>query len=151
MTTSRLDAIDRAIIDQLQLDGRRAYTQLAKDVGLSEAAVRQRVQRLLDSEAMQIVAVTDPLAGGLNRQAMIAVSVDGDVRPVAQAIAEFDEAVYVVATAGSTDILCEVVVPNDAALLDLINDRIRPLPGVRNTDTTIYLQLYKQTYQWSAK
>lgn len=146
-----LDAKDERIIAELQRDGRRPYTQLGKSVGLSEAAVRQRVQRLLDAGVMQIVAVTDPLQLGLKRAAMVGVKVEGDVRSAAEAIAAFDEVVYVVLTAGPVDLLAEVVVPNDDALLVLVNDRIRQIPGVVSTETSIYLSLYKQTYQWGSR
>lgn len=146
-----VDAVDEELIRALQGDGRLPYTQLAKAVGLSEAAVRQRVQRLLESGVMQVVAVTDPLSLGLRRQAMIAVGVEGDIRVVAEAISELDEVVYVVLTAGPADLLVEVVVSNDEALLELINDHIRRIPGVRSTETSIYLSLYKQTYQWGTK
>ncbi|NLA36567.1 MAG: Lrp/AsnC family transcriptional regulator [Actinobacteria bacterium] len=146
-----LDAKDERIIAELQSDGRRPYTQLGKSVGLSEAAVRQRVQRLLDAGVMQIVAVTDPLQLGLKRAAMVGVKVEGDVRAAAEAIASFDEVVYVVLTAGPVDLLAEVVVPNDDELLVLVNDRIRQIPGVVSTETSIYLSLYKQTYQWGSR
>lgn len=146
-----IDHIDEEIIRELQKDGRRPYTHLAKAVGLSEAAVRQRVQRLLDTAVMQVVAVTDPMQVGLRRQAMIGIRVEGDVRQAAEAIAALEEAVYVVLTAGPIDILAEVVVAGDEELLELLNDRIRQIPGVRSTDTSIYLSLHKQTYQWGTR
>lgn len=151
MSPTQLDAIDEEIIRQLQTDGRRPYTQLAKVVGLSEAAVRQRVQRLLEAGVMQVVAVTDPLSLGLRRQAMVGIKVQGDVRHVADVLAKLDEVVYVVLTAGSVDLLAEVVVASDDDLLHLLNDSIRSIPGVVSTDTSIYLSLRKQTYQWGTR
>jgi Lrp/AsnC family transcriptional regulator, regulator for asnA, asnC and gidA len=151
MSPVQLDAIDAALIRALQQDGRRPYTQLAREVGLSEAAVRQRVQRLLEQNTMQIVAVTDPLQLGLRRQAMILIKVAGDTRAAAEAISAFEEVDYLVATAGSVDLLAEVVVSDDEALLDLLNDRIRSVPGVVATESVIYLKLVKQTYQWGAQ
>ena len=148
MTDPVVDEIDAALVHHLQIDGRRPYTKLAKQVGLSEAAVRQRVQRLLEQGVMQIVAVTDPLQLGLLRQAMILIKVDGDVRDVAAELERFDEVDYLVLTAGSVDILAEVFVPDDQALLELLNDRIRKVPGVVATESVIYLQLRKQTYSW---
>ncbi len=148
---AQIDAVDEEIIRQLQHDGRRPYTQLAKSVGLSEAAVRQRVQRLLESGVMQVVAVTDPLSLGLRRQAMVGIRVQGDVRAVADALAKLDEVVYVVLTAGSVDLLAEVVVGNDEDLLRLLNDHVRSIPGVVSTETSIYLSLRKQTYQWGTR
>ncbi len=151
VTRVNVDAIDEELIRALQVDGRRPYTQLAKAVGLSEAAVRQRVQRLLENGVMQVVAVTDPMSLGLRRQAMISISVEGDIRKVAEQVAKIDEVVYVVMCAGPSDILAEVVVSNDDALVSVINDGIRSIPGVRSTETSIYLNLYKQTYQWGTK
>jgi len=146
-----IDTIDELIIAELQQDGRRPYTQLAKRVGLSEAAIRQRVQRLLDTGVMQIVAVTDPMRLGFHRAAMVGIKVDGDIRKVAEQLSTFDEVVYVVLTAGTVDLLAEVVVSDDEALLELLNDRIRRIPGVQTTETSIYLNLYKQTYQWGTR
>jgi Lrp/AsnC family transcriptional regulator for asnA, asnC and gidA len=146
-----LDHIDEELIRRLQTDGRLPYTQLAKAVGLSEAAVRQRVQRLLESGVMQVVAVTDPLSLGLRRQAMVGIKVQGDVRSVADVLAGLDEVVYVVLTAGSVDLLAEVVVGSDDDLLRLLNEQIRSIPGVIATETSIYLSLRKQTYQWGTR
>jgi Lrp/AsnC family transcriptional regulator for asnA, asnC and gidA len=145
------DAVSKAIIEQLQEDGRRAYATIGKAVGLSEAAVRQRVQKLVDSGVMQIVAVTDPMQIGFARQAMIAISVSGDVEKVADALAEIDEVDYIVVTAGSFDLMAEVVVEDDAHLLNLVSGRIRAIPGVTRTETFLYLKLVKQTYNWGAR
>ena len=142
-----LDDVSRAIIEQLQEDGRRPYARIAAAVGLSEAAVRQRVQRLLDTGVMQIVAVTDPLQVGFSRQAMIGIKVRGDTRTVADALAEFDEVDYVVISAGSLDLLAEVVCTDDGQLLDTVS-RIRAVDGVESTETFVYLGLRKQTYAW---
>lgn len=146
-----LDETGAAIVEQLQIDGRRSYAAIAKEIGLSEAAVRQRVQRLLDDGVMQIVAVTDPLTLGLHRQAMIGVRVEGDSREVADALAALPQADYVVLTAGSFDLLVEVVAESDEQLLHLLNDRIRNIPGVRSTETFVYLKLRKQTYAWGTR
>ncbi|HBX78948.1 MAG TPA: AsnC family transcriptional regulator [Acidimicrobiaceae bacterium] len=151
VTKPTLDAIDKLLIRELQIDGRKPYTQLAKVAGLSEAAIRQRVQRLIDGQVMQVVAVTDPLSLGLRRAAMIGIRVEGDLRTAARKLAEYEEVVYVVLTAGTVDILAEVVVEDDEALLELLNDRIRTIPGVVGTETSMYLSIEKQTYQWGAK
>jgi Lrp/AsnC family transcriptional regulator for asnA, asnC and gidA len=145
------DDVSRAIIEQLQEDGRRPYATIGKAVGLSEAAVRQRVQKLVESGVMQIVAVTDPMQIGFARQAMIAISVSGAVEAVADELAKIDEVDYIVITAGSFDLIAEVVVEDDAHLLDLISDRIRSIPGVLRTETFLYLKLVKQTYNWGAR
>jgi Lrp/AsnC family transcriptional regulator, regulator for asnA, asnC and gidA len=145
-----LDDVSRAIIEQLQADGRRPYARIAAAVGLSEAAVRQRVQRLIEAEVMQIVAVTDPLQLGFARQAMVGVRAGGDPRTVADAIAEFTEVDYVVITAGSVDLLVEVVCEDDDKLLETIA-RIRAVDGVESTETHLYLGLRKQTYAWGTR
>jgi Lrp/AsnC family transcriptional regulator, regulator for asnA, asnC and gidA len=146
-----LDDVSKAIIEQLQEDGRRPYAAIGKAVGLSEAAVRQRVQKLLDQGVMQIVAVTDPLTVGFRRQAMVGIRVEGDLDPVAEALAALDEVEYVVVTAGSFDLLVEIVCEDDDHLLEMINKRIRALPGVRSTESFVYLKLRKQTYTWGTR
>ncbi len=143
-----LDDVSLGIIRELQIDGRRPYTTIAKTVGLSEAAVRQRVQRLLDAGVMQIVAVTDPLRVGLHRQAMVGVRVDGDVRELAAKLAASNEIDYVVICSGAYDLLVELTARDDEHLLDVINSQIRAIPGVRSTETFVYLRLEKQTYTW---
>ena len=143
-----LDEVSRKIIEQLQLDGRRSYAAIAKVVGLSEAAVRQRVQKLLDAGVMQIVAVTDPLRVGFRRQAMIGVKSEGDLRLVADKLATIPEVDYVVVCAGSFDLLVEVVCEDDEDLFRLMNDTIRTIPGVRATESFVYLRLVKETYTW---
>ena len=147
----KLDEVSKKIIEHLQQDGRRSYAEIARAVELSEAAVRQRVQRLLDTGFMQIVAVTDPLQVGFTRQAMIGITVEGDLAPVGDALADLDEVSYVVTTAGSFDLLAEVVCEDDEHLLRVVNDRIRRLPGVRSTETFVYLKLNKQHYNWGTR
>jgi len=149
--SSSIDAVSKAIIEQLQEDGRRPYAAIGKAVGLSEAAVRQRVQKLLDQGVMQIVAVTDPLTVGFRRQAMVGINVEGDIDPVAESLAALDEVEYVVITAGSFDLLVEIVCEDDDHLLEMINKRIRALPGVRSTESFVYLKLRKQTYTWGTR
>ena len=146
-----LDEVSKAIIEQLQADGRTSYATIAKSVGLSDAAVRVRVQRLLDSDVMQIVAVTDPLQLGFTRQAMIGIRAGGDTRLVADRLAEMQEVTYVVTTAGSFDLIIEVVCEDDEELLDLVSRHIRLLPGVVSTETFVYLKLNKQHYNWGTR
>jgi Lrp/AsnC family transcriptional regulator for asnA, asnC and gidA len=148
---TRLDDVAKRIIELLQEDGRQSYAAIAKAVGLSEAAVRQRVQRLLDAEVMQIVAVTDPIQVGFRRQAMIGIRASGDLNVVGDALTEMQEVDYVVTTAGSFDILAEVVCEDDDHLLDLLTNQIRTLPGVRSTETFVYLKLNKQHYNWGTR
>jgi Lrp/AsnC family transcriptional regulator for asnA, asnC and gidA len=146
-----LDAISKTIIELLQEDGRRSYSDIGRVVGLSEAAVRQRVQRLTETGVMQIVAVTDPMQLGFPRQAMIGIRVAGDTRHVAEAVAAIEAVDYVVITVGSFDVLAEVVCEDDDHLLALINDVIRPIDGVVSTETFIYAKLQKQLYNWGTR
>jgi Lrp/AsnC family transcriptional regulator, regulator for asnA, asnC and gidA len=145
-----LDAVSRHIIEQLQQDGRRSYAAIGKAVGLSEAAVRQRVQRLIDVGAMQIVAVTDPMSLGFRRQTMIGIRCSGDLQPIADLLAGMEAIDYVVITAGSFDLLIEVVCEDDDQLLEILGE-VRSLPGVTMTETFVYLKLCKQTYQWGTR
>lgn len=146
-----VDETSKAIIEQLQADGRRPYATIGRAVGLSEAAVRQRVQKLLDHGVMQVVAVTDPMQLGFARQAMVGISAVGDVEAIAEQLAKLDEVDYLVITAGSYDLLAEVVVSDDAHLLELVNQRIRTIEGVTRTESFLYLRLAKQTYNWGAR
>lgn len=150
-SAAELDHIDKAIIRALQLDGRAPYSKLGPAVGLSQAAVRQRVQRLIESGVMQVVAVTDPAMLGFAVQAMVAISVSGDVRSVAAVLEQLDEVEYVVITAGRYDLLAEIVCTDPHHLLDVVNDRIRTIPNVSATEVFTYLSLVKQTYSWGVQ
>jgi Lrp/AsnC family transcriptional regulator for asnA, asnC and gidA len=145
-----LDDISKEIIEQLQQDGRRSYASIGKAVGLSEAAVRQRVQRLLDAGAMQIVAVTDPMTLGFRRQTMIGIRCSGELEQVADQLAGMPEIDYVVITAGSFDLLIEAVCEDDDQLLEILG-RVRAIPCVTATETFVYLKLRKQTYSWGTR
>ena len=146
----RLDATAKRIIELLQEDGRISYAAIAKAVGLSEAAARARVQKLLDSDVMQVVAVTDPTQVGFTRQAMIGVRTEGDPMKVGDRLAEVSEVDYVVTTAGSFDLLVEVVCEDDPHLLDVIR-QVRELDGVVSSETFVYLKLNKQHYNWGTR
>jgi Lrp/AsnC family transcriptional regulator for asnA, asnC and gidA len=147
----QLDEVSKGIIEQLQEDGRRSYAEIGKAVGLSEAAVRQRVQKLTDTGVMQVVAVTDPMQLGFFRQAMIGLRVSGDTTVVAEELSSLDAVDYVVLTAGSFDILVEVVCENDEDLIELLNKKIRAISGVQSTETFVYLKLQKQLYNWGTR
>jgi Lrp/AsnC family transcriptional regulator, regulator for asnA, asnC and gidA len=146
-----LDDVSKQLVEELQQDGRRSYADLAKSVGLSEAAVRQRVRRLLDEGVMQIVAVTDPATVGFSRQAMVGIKAQGDLRGIAKKLSSLPELEYVVLCAGSFDILVELVCEDDERLLSLLDESIRSIEGVRETETFIYLRLVKQTYAWGTR
>ena len=148
---AQLDDVSKAIIEQLQEDGRRSYAEIGKAVGLSEAAVRQRVQKLTDAGVMQVVAVTDPMQLGFYRQAMIGLRCSGDTRAIADKLSALDAVDYVVLTAGSFDIMAEVVCESDEDLINLLNEQIRKLEGVVSTETFVYLKLHKQLYNWGTR
>jgi Lrp/AsnC family transcriptional regulator for asnA, asnC and gidA len=145
-----LDDTARAIIEMLQRDGRQSYASMAQAVGLSEAAVRQRVQRLVEAQVIEIVAVTDPLQVGFSRQAMVGIRVEGDPTTLVEDLETLPEVVYLVITAGSFDLLMEVVCEDDHHLLELLG-RVRRLPGVTSTESFLYLKLHRQRYDWGTR
>ena len=146
-----LDDTDKAIVRELQVDGRLPYAHLGPKVGLSQAAVRQRVQRLIESGVMQVVAVTDPLMLGFTLQAMIGVQASGDLRLIAKRLAEVDEIEYVVITSGLFDLLIEVVCAGHEQLFSLLNDEVRSVEGVVGAEVFTYLHLEKQSYSWGTR
>jgi Lrp/AsnC family transcriptional regulator for asnA, asnC and gidA len=148
---NHLDDVSKKIVEQLQVDGRRSYAEIGKAVGLSEAAVRQRVQKLTDAGVMQVVAVTDPMQLGFFRQAMIGIRATGDTRVIAERLSAIAAVDYVVLTAGTFDILAEVVCENDDELIALLNSEIRSIDGVLSTETFVYLKLHKQFYNWGTR
>jgi Lrp/AsnC family transcriptional regulator for asnA, asnC and gidA len=144
--------LDKRIIEQLQEDGRRPFTQIAADLGVSEAAVRARTGRLIDRGILQVVGVTDPLKLGFQQMAMIGIKVQADrLIEVAEEIAAMPETDYVVVTAGTYDILVECVAADNDALLHFLSDKLRKIQGVRETETFVYLRLMKQSYQWGTR
>ena len=143
-----IDAIDRAIIRALQDDGRASYADLASTIGLSPPAVRQRMQPLMETELLQVVAVTDPLKLGLPVMALVGLEVEGDIREVAGAVDAIDEVIYLVLTSGSFDIFAEVVCADMDQLFDVVNDRIKPLPGVRRTESFVYFDIHTHRFNW---
>ena len=146
-----LDDISKRIVELLQEDGRRPYAEIAREVGLSEAAARQRVQRMTEAGIIQIVAVTDPMQLGFHRMSMIGIQVSGDPRAIAEELTLIPELAYVVVTLGTFDILVEAVCENDEHLIDLIATRIRTIPGVTHTESMLYAGLYKDLYNWGTR
>ncbi len=144
--------LDKRIIEHLQTDGRRPYTQIATDLGVSEAAVRARTNRLIERGILQVVGVTDPLKLGFHQMAMIGIRCESDrLMSVAEALAAMPEVDYVVITAGTYDLLIETVCEDNEGLLRFLAERLRVIEGVRETETFVYLRLVKQTYQWGAR
>ena len=148
---AHLDEIDKAIIRELQLDGRMSYARLGPKVGLSQAAVRQRVQRLTDDHVMQVVAVTDPMRMGFTLQVMVGVRASGDLKVLAAQLAEVEAINYVVVTSGRFDLLRVMVCAGPEGRVGLLDSSVRPLDGVRSTEVFTYLHLEKQSYAWGAR
>jgi Lrp/AsnC family transcriptional regulator for asnA, asnC and gidA len=147
-----ISELDKRIIEHLQQDGRRPFTQIATELGVSEAAVRARTNRLVERGILQIVGVTDPLKLGFHQQAMIGIRCERDrLIDVADAVAAFPEVDYVVITAGTYDLLIETVCEDNEALLNFLTGRLRRIEGVRETETFVYLRMVKQTYQWGTR
>jgi Lrp/AsnC family transcriptional regulator for asnA, asnC and gidA len=148
-TIDTIDAIDVAIVRELQKDGRMAYRKLGSRVGLSEAAARQRVQRLLARGVMQIAAVTDPVRLGSKSMALVGIKARGDSRKIAKAIGALPESIYVVATAGPYDVIAEIVCENHEHLLRVSNEKIRTLRDVSDAVILMYLGTYKHVFTYS--
>jgi Lrp/AsnC family transcriptional regulator, regulator for asnA, asnC and gidA len=150
--SAEVSDLDKRIIEHLQQDGRRPYTQIAADLGVSEAAVRARTNRLVERGIIQIVGVTDPLKLGFRQMAMIGIRCDSPrLMQVAEEVASCSEVDYVVVTAGSYDLLVEVVCADNDELLTFLSERLRQIEGVRETETFVYLRLLKETYQWGTR
>ena len=148
--TTGLDDTDRAIIELLQADGRMPFTKVAAEVGLTEGAIRQRVQRLTDTGVMQIVAVTDPLSLGMRRVAMIGARVGGDAEATAASLSKMEEVEYLVATAGRYDLMFEVVADDDTHLMSLLS-ALRGRDDILEAEAFVCLKLFKQTFSWGAR
>jgi Lrp/AsnC family transcriptional regulator for asnA, asnC and gidA len=151
VATSDLDDVDRHLLALLQADGRASYTDLGAAVGLSAAGARLRVLRLQERGVLQVVAVTDPLALGYGQMAQLGVVVDGDVRAVADAMAAIDDVIYVVLTAGSFDLMVEVVAVDSDSLLTIVNERVRPVPGVARVETFPYYGIHTHRFTWGVR
>jgi Lrp/AsnC family transcriptional regulator for asnA, asnC and gidA len=145
-----LDRIDQRLIEALQKNGREPFRRIAADVGVSEATIRARYQRLCDDNILQVTGVTNPLGLGFDAQAMVGIRTSGSPEPVAEAIAQWGEADYVVVTAGQFDVLVELICADRRQLLDATN-RMRAIDGVVSTETFLYLELRKQLYDWGAR
>ena len=146
-----LDDIDRRLVEALQRDGRASYADLAELVGLSPAATRLRVQRLLDANVVQVVGVTDPLALGYPVMAALGVRVERNVREVADRIAAFAGVIYVVFTSGSFDLLVEVICEDSSRLLTVIDDEIRAIPDVRSVESFTYFGIHTHRFVWGTR
>ena len=151
-TSGEISELDKRIIEHLQKDGRRPFTQIAAELDVAEATVRARTNRLVEGGILQIVGVTDPLKLGFHQQAMIGVRCEAPrLLDVAEAISAFPEVDYLVVTAGPYDLLVEVVCEDNEALLRFLTEKLRCVEGVRETETFVYLRMLKQTYSWGTR
>lgn len=140
-----IDEIDQRIIEALQQDGRRPFTKIAADLGISEASVRQRVSHLITTKVMQVVAVTNPVKLGFSTASMLGIRVSGNrLLEVAQEIAEFDEVIYLILCAGSFDMLAEVVCRDNDHFLVFLTEKLYKVDGVQQVETYSYLRVIKQ-------
>jgi Lrp/AsnC family transcriptional regulator, regulator for asnA, asnC and gidA len=146
----KLDHVNRRIIESLQRDGRRSFTAIARELGISETAVRARVQKLTEAGVIEVVAVTNPLMVGFDVMAMIGVNASGRLQEIADEVSAWDETSYVVILSGSFDLLVEVVCADNRHLLDLVQ-RLRDVDGINATETFMYLDLHKQTFSWGTR
>ena len=147
-----LDDLDKAIIRCLQLDGRRPYAQIGRELKVPEATVRQRAERLISRRVVQVVGVTDPLAMGFQQPALIGLKVDAvRLDEIAQKIAALDEVTYLVVTAGRFDLMCEVVCEDNDHLLRVLTEDLAKIRGIRSTETLVELRFVKESYQWGTR
>ncbi len=149
---SVLDDLDKAIIKCLQLDGRRPYAQIGRELKVPEATVRQRAERLISRSIVQVVGVTDPLAMGFQQPAFIGLKVDASrLDAIAQRLAALEEVTYVVVTAGRYDLICEVVCEDNDHLLRVLTERVAEIEGIRATETMVELRFIKESYRWGTR
>jgi Lrp/AsnC family transcriptional regulator for asnA, asnC and gidA len=144
-----MDRLDGEIVAALQANGREKFRALAGRLGVSEATIRNRYGRLVESGVLQVTAVTNPLGMGYEAMAMLGITVDGPPERVADVLATWREAIYVVIVAGRFDVLVELVSRDRRDLLELIS-RVRTLEGVVTTETFVYLDLAKQLFEFGA-
>jgi Lrp/AsnC family transcriptional regulator, regulator for asnA, asnC and gidA len=145
----RIDDTSRRILEILQRDGRCPNTVIGRAVGISEAAVRARIHALTEAGVLQIVGLTDPSNMGFGVIAMIGVQANSDLNRIAEMVSSWQETTYVVISAGSFDLLIEVVCRDNADLLGLV-ERLRAVDGVRTSETFIYISRHKLNYAWAS-
>jgi Lrp/AsnC family transcriptional regulator, regulator for asnA, asnC and gidA len=143
-----MDRISRGIIAMLQRDGRCPYTEIARRLGTSEASVRARIHGLTSSGVLQIVGLTDPGNMGFGVMALIGVQANKDLHRIAELVSTWPETTYVVISAGSYDLLVEVVCTDNAELLLLV-ERLRAVDGIRTTESFIYIARHKLNYAYA--
>ena len=147
-----LDDLDKAIIRCLQLDGRRPYAQIGRELKVPEATVRQRAERLISRGVVQVVGVTDPLAMGFQQPALIGLRIDAaKLEQIAAKIAALDEVTYLVVTAGRFDLMCEVVCEDNEHLMRVLTEDLAKIRGIRSSETMVELRFVKESYRWGTR
>src|SRR3954453_9243307 len=145
----RIDATSRRIIAVLQRDGRAPNTVIAREVGISEALVRARIQALTSSGILQIIGLTDPGNMGFGVMALIGVQASNDLNRIAELVSTWPETTYVVISAGSFDMLIELVCTDNKNLLRVV-ERLRAVGVARATGSFIYISRHKLNYAYAA-
>jgi Lrp/AsnC family transcriptional regulator for asnA, asnC and gidA len=146
---SALDALDIGIIRRLQRDGRASYSAMAKELGVTEGTIRNRLARLLAERVLRVVAVADLFKVGLQAAAITGINVERSKLKAALArLLAMEEVRYIAATTGTFDLVIEVVLPNTDTLHDFLVDRLATVPGLLRTDTSMVLKIHKQSYTW---
>lgn len=145
--STRLDKIDKYIIEAMRLDGREAFAQIAEKLNVSPGMIRQRYNRLVKLGYLKVVAVTNPLMMGKRTMAMIGVRTDGrKMLDVANKLIKFDEVVYIVVVSGRYDIMVEVFCRDHEDLLAFMTEKLAKVDGVRETESFMYLKITKEIY-----
>lgn len=144
-----IDETDQKIMQLLQDDGRRPFTEIAAACGVSEGTVRNRVARLTDEGLLRIVGIADPYRLGYNAPAIVGVDVaPGHLESAAAAIAQLEEVSYLVMTAGTFDLLVEVFTRDNEHFTDFLTHKLHRIEGVRRTETFFILRSYKLAFRW---
>jgi Lrp/AsnC family transcriptional regulator for asnA, asnC and gidA len=149
MESVKLDDVDKGIIGALQAEGRRPYSRIASDLGVSESVVRYRAQKLEQAGVLQVVGIADPLRIGFDRMALIGLKVrPGTLDDVCRAVTAFPETSYVAAIAGSYDVIAEVICRDTAHFTELLTQRLHQVDGVVSTESFLVLEIHKLAYGW---
>ena len=139
--------LDQKIIQLLQANGRASHVRIAKDVGLSEATVRRRLQSLIQDEIIRVVAVPDLKKMGYTTVALVGVQADPDkIDAVAEKLAQLPEAHYVSLTTGSYDIFMWVALASSEGLGKFLRQKVGVTEGIRRTETFVHLAIAKKGY-----
>jgi Lrp/AsnC family transcriptional regulator for asnA, asnC and gidA len=144
-----LDETDARIIEELNQDGRRPFTEIARHLGVNEATVRNRYRRLVRRGIIQVVAISDALALGLVfAEAGVRVR-GGPVGKAVRGLIEIPEVDYIAVCTGQYDLLIEIVCTDNKHLLQVLDEEVRAVPGVDSIDTFTILHVPKHSYQWT--